>query len=146
MASFFLPILYAYVSIADMNDKESRERLSLLRQKIHQSNETRGKHIDKLLHPKPMIIGSLYEVYKTCSKPNCSCREGKRHGPFPALSVSIKGKRSLRMVRKEDLPAVKEKAEAYQAFQQGLAKVRKINKEIDSMLEEIKAEYLEEYK
>ena len=44
------------------------------------------------------------------------------------------------------VPAVREKAEAYQTFQQGLASVRKLNKEIDSMLEEIKAEYVEEYK
>jgi len=129
-----------------MKDKKSREHLSRLRQKIQQSREIRGRHIKKLLHPKLMIIGSLYEVYKTCSKPNCSCKEGKKHGPFPALSVSIKGKRSLKMVRKEDQPAVREKAGAYQAFQQGLARVRKLNKEIDSMLEEIKAEYLEEYK
>jgi len=129
-----------------MKDKKSREHLSRLRQKIQQSREIRGRHIDKLLHPKPMIIGSLYEVYKTCSKANCSCKEGKKHGPFPALSVSIKGKRSLRMVRKEEQPAVREKAEAYQTFQQELARVRKLNKEIDSMLEEIKGEYLEEYK
>lgn len=139
-------ILYADVIIADMKDKKSREHLSRLRQKIYQSRAIQGRHIDKLLHPKPMIIGSLYEVYKTCSKPNCFCREGKKHGPFPALSVSIKGNRSLKMVRKEDLPAVREKAEAYQGFQQGLASVRKLTKEIDSMLEEIKAEYLEEYK
>ena len=144
--SFCLLILYAYITIADMKDKKSREHLSRLRQKIQQSREIRGRHIDKLLHPKPMIIGSLYEVYKTCSKANCSCKEGKKHGPFPALSVSIKGKRSLRMVRKEEQPAVREKAEAYQTFQQELARVRKLNKEIDSMLEEIKGEYLEEYK
>ena len=139
-------ILYAYNIIADMKDKNAREYLSRLRQKIQQTREIRGRHIEKLLHPRPMIIGSLYEVYKTCSKPNCSCKEGKKHGPFPALSVSIKGTRSLRMVRKEDQPAVREKAEAYQSFQQMLAKVRKLNKEIDSMLEEIKAQYLEEYK
>jgi len=144
--SFYLFILYAYISIADMKDKKAKEYLSRLRQKIQQSREIRGRHIEKLLHPRPMIIGSLYEVYKTCSKPNCSCKEGKKHGPFPALSVSIKSKRSLKMVRKEDQPAVMEKAEAYQAFQQGLARVRKLNKEIDSMLEEIKAQYLEEYK
>lgn len=144
--SFYLFILYAYIIIADMKDKKAREHLSRLRQKIHQSREIWGRHIEKLLHPNPMIIGSLYEVYKTCSKPNCSCKEGKKHGPFPALSVSIKGKRSLKMVRKEDRPAVREKAEAYQAFQQGLARVRKLNKETDSMLEEIKAQYLEEYK
>ncbi len=134
------------VIIADMKDEKAREHLSRLRQKILQARKIRGRYIEKLLHPKPMIIGSLYEVYKTCSKPNCSCKEGKKHGPFPALSVSIKGRRSLKMVRKEDLPAVREKAKAYQAFQQGLASVRKLTKEIDYMLEEIKAEYLEEYK
>jgi hypothetical protein len=128
-----------------MKDKKAREHLSRLRQKVLQSRQMRRKYIENLLHPKPMIIGSLYEVYKTCSKPNCSCKEGKKHGPFPALSVSIKGKRSLKMVRKEDQLAVREKAEAYQAFQQGLARVRKLNKEIDSMLEEIKSEYLERY-
>ncbi len=129
-----------------MKDKESREKLSRTRQKIFQARQLRGKRIEKLLHPKLMIIGSLYEVYKTCSKPNCSCKTGKRHGPFPALSISVQGKRSLKMVRKKDLLAVKEKAKAYRSFQQGLAGVRKINKEIDSLLEEIKKKYLEEYK
>jgi len=129
-----------------MINKKSREHLSRVRQNIIQARQLRGKHIEKLLHPKPMIIGFLYEVYKTCSKPNCSCKKGKRHGPFPALSVSIAGKRSLKMVRKEDLPVVKEKAGAYRSFQQGLANVRKLNKGIDSLLEEIKKEFLEEYK
>jgi hypothetical protein len=141
-----LTILYAYNIIAYMRDKKAMQRLSGLRQKIYHAREKRGAYIQRLLHPKPMIIGSLYEVYKTCSKPNCSCREGKRHGPFPALSISIAGKRSIKMVRKEDLPVVKEKAAEYQSFQQGLARVRKLNKEIDTLLEEIKAEYLEEYK
>jgi len=102
-----------------MINKKSREHLSRVRQNIIQARQLRGKHIEKLLHPKPMIIGSLYEVYKTCSKPNCSCKKGKRHGPFPALSVSIAGKRSLKMVRKEDLPVVKEKAGAYRSFNRG---------------------------
>lgn len=137
--------MYVDIIIAYMKDKKSREHLSRLRQKVLQSRQMRGKYIENLLHPKPMIIGSLYEVYKTCGKPNCSCKKGKRHGPFPMLSVSISGKRSTKMVRKEDLPAVKEKAGAYQSFQQGLAKVRKLNKAIDTLLEEIKSEYLEGY-
>lgn len=129
-----------------MVDKKSRENLSRIRQKILQLRELRWIYIKKLLRPKPMIIGSLYEVYKTCTKPNCCCRKGKKHGPFPALSVSIAAKRSVRMVRKEDLPLVRQKARSYQSFQQGLAKIRKINKEIDTLLEEIKKGFLEEYK
>ncbi len=143
---FFLQILSVYVIIAYMNKKKSSKKLSRIRQKIFQLRKLRGIHIKKLLHPKLMVIGSFYEVYKTCSKANCCCKKGKKHGPFPALSISIAGKRSVKMVRKEDLAVVREKASAYQSFQQSLARIRKINKEIDVLIEQIKKEFLEEYK
>ena len=129
-----------------MTNKKSREKLSRIRQKIFQLRKLRGSYIEKLLRPKPMIIGSLYEVYKTCSKPNCCCKKGKKHGPFPALSISVAARRSVKMVRKDDLMVIREKALAYQSFQQCLARIRKINKEIDILLEQIKKEFLEEYK
>ena len=50
------------------------------------------------------------------------------------------------MVRKDDLTAVGQKALAYQSFQKGLTKIRKIDKEIVILLEEIKKEFLEEYR
>jgi hypothetical protein len=58
----------------------------------------------------------------------------------------VEAKRRVKMVRKDDLTAVREKALAYQSFQQGLAKIRKIDKEIAVLLEQIKKEFLEEYK
>lgn len=128
-----------------MKDKKSREKLSRIRQKIYQLRKRRGAYIEKLLHPRPMIIGSLYEVYKTCSKPNCCCKKGKKHGPFFALSISVEAKRSVKMVRKNDLGVVRDKALAYQSFQQGLAKIRKTDKQIVILLEEIKKEFLEQY-
>ena len=139
-----MQILYGYIIITFM--KMSREKLSRLRQRIYLFRKRRGVYLDKLLRrPKPMVIGSLYKVYKTCSKPNCCCQKGRKHGPFPALSISIGGNRRIKMIRREDLSVVKEKALAYQNFQQGLAEIRKINKEIDKLLEEIKKGYLEEY-
>jgi Family of unknown function (DUF6788) len=132
--------------IAYMQDKKSREKLSRIRQKIFHLRKLQGAFLDKLLRPKPMVIGSLYEVYKTCGKPNCCCERGIKHGPFPALSISLAGKRRVKMVRKGDLPVVREKALAYQSFQQGLASIRKLNKEIDALLEQIKKEFLEEYR
>ena len=125
---------------------KSREKLSHIRQKIYQLRKRRGAYIEKLLHPKPMIIGSLYEVYKTCSKPNCCCKKGKKHGPFFALSISVEAKRRVKMVKKDDLVVVRDKALAYQSFQKGLAKIRKADKEIVTLLEQIKKEFLEEYK
>ena len=138
--------LSVYIIIAYMEGKKSREKISRIRQKIFQLRKSRGTYIKELLHPKPMVIGSLYEVYKTCSKVNCCCKKGKKHGPFPALSISIAGKRSLKMVRKEDIAVVRKRASAYQSFQQSLARIRRINKEIDVLLEQTKKEFLEEYK
>lgn len=129
-----------------MQDKKSREKLSRIRQEIYQLSKARETHLKRLLRPKPMIIGSLYEVYKTCSKPNCCCKKGQKHGPFFALSISIEAKRTVKMVKKKDLMVVREKAMAYQAFQQGLAKIRKTNRQIDMLLEQIKQQFLEEYK
>ncbi len=129
-----------------MKDKKSREKLSRIRQKIYQLRKRREVYIERLLHPRPMIIGSLYEVYKTCSKENCCCKKGKRHGPFFALSISVEAKRSVKIVRKNDLTAVREKALAYQSFQKGLAKIRKTDKEIVILLEQIKKEFLEQYR
>jgi hypothetical protein len=129
-----------------MQDMKSRENLSHIRQKIYQLRKRRGAYIEKLLHPKPMIIGSLYEVYKTCSKPNCCCKKGKKHGPFFALSISVEAKRRVKMVKKDDLVVVRDKALAYQSFQKGLAKIRKADKKIVTLLEQIKKEFLEEYK
>jgi hypothetical protein len=92
-----------------------------------------------------MIIGSLYEVFKTCNKPNCCCLKGKKHGPFPALSISIDAKRRVQMIRKDDVVYVRERAIHYKSFQRDLATIRKINKEIDKLLEQIKQEQTEEY-
>ena len=49
------------------------------------------------------------------------------------------------MVKKKDLTVVRKKALAYKAFQQGSARIRKTNKEVDILLEQIKQEFMEEY-
>jgi hypothetical protein len=71
---------------------------------------------------------------------------GEEGKAFFALSVSIDAKRTVKMVKKKDLGVVRNKALAYQAFQQGLAKIRKTNKEIDTLLEQLKQQFLEQYK
>lgn len=137
--------MFVYNIYTDMISKKSREKLSRIRQQIYQLSRARETQLKRLLHPTPMIIGSLYEVYKTCSKPNCCCKKGQKHGPFFALSISIDAKRTVKMVKKKDLTVVRKKALAYQAFQQGLARIRKTNKEVDILLEQIKQEFMEEY-
>lgn len=80
-----------------------------------------------------MSPGSLFQVFTSCRKGNCKCTRGEKHGPFLYLNFTVDGKRTQRYVGKEsDKPTVK-KVKAYMAFQDTLAQLRKINKDIDSL-------------
>ncbi len=102
-------------------------------------NEERTKSIFQLLHGKPMIHGLPLEVFRKCGKNNCKCAQGQLHGPYPALSVNKDGRQKTVMVRKKDSPTVLLKSIRYKHFQQTLSRIRKINKEIDIILSDIKS-------
>jgi len=129
-----------------MQEQLSNEKLSRIRQRVYHLQKEKGAIVWNLLNSKPMILGSFYKVYRTCGHANCCCKRGKKHGPFWALSKSLKGKRSLKMVKQKDIEAVREKALSYKNFQKGLAKIHKLNNELDNFLEKVKQSYLEEYK
>lgn len=83
---------------------------------------------------KKMEPGSLIKVFTSCRKGNCKCTKGEKHGPFLYLNQKIGGKYTQRYIGKEsDIPTVK-RVQAYMDFQDTLATLRKINKEIDSLL------------
>jgi hypothetical protein len=83
---------------------------------------------------KKMEPGSLIKVFTSCRKGNCKCTKGEKHGPFLYLNQKISGKYTQRYIGKEsDIPTVK-RVQAYMDFQDTLATLRKINKEIDSLL------------
>lgn len=120
-------------------------RLSRIRQTLYQLRKEQAALVWELAKPSPMIKGSFYEVYKTCTGKNCRCQKGERHGPFPALSLSVQGKHKLVMVRQADRQAVEQKAKAYRRFQRGLSRLRKINREIEALFIEIRGYFLEDY-
>jgi hypothetical protein len=83
---------------------------------------------------KKMEPGSLIKVFTSCRKGNCKCTKGEKHGPFLYVNQKIGGKYTQRYIGKEsDIPTVK-RVQAYMDFQDTLATLRKINKEIDSLL------------
>ncbi len=113
--------------------------------KISSLNRERTKHISTLIQSKQMVHGLLHEVYRKCGKSACKCAHGEEHGPYPALSVNKEGKQKIVMVKKNDAPVVIAKSRRYRKFQETLVKIRKINKEIDRLLEEIKSATTESY-
>jgi hypothetical protein len=112
--------------------------LSAVRQKLSILNKQRQKHIFSLVHGRSMVHGLPHDVFRKCGKSKCKCASGQRHGPYPALSVNKEGKQKIVMIKKADTITVLEKAGRFKHFQETLAKIRRINKEIDGLLEEIK--------
>lgn len=115
-----------------------KDDFSKIRQKAYLLNKRRGKYIFRLLHGKPMIHGLPHKVFRRCGKTNCKCAQGQLHGPYPALSVNKDGKQRIVMIKKADALIIWEEASRYRSYQETLAKIRWINKEINELLEGVK--------
>lgn len=91
----------------------------------------RSKLQVRLSSPSPMIEGCLHKIYKKCGNPKCYCNEGKKHGPYWAITSKATGKPKLTYV--SDTAIIK-KAMAYKKYNKDLARLRKINEKIFSWL------------
>lgn len=101
-------------------------------------NEQRTKYIFQLVHGKPMVHGHAHEVFRKCGKKNCKCADGQLHGPYHALSVNKGGRQRVVMVKKDGAKDVLKKSKRFRHYRQTVANIRKINKEIDVLLDKIK--------
>lgn len=66
----------------------------------------------QLIHDKPMIVGGLVEMVRTCGKPNCKCTTGEKHKSW-CVSLRHKGKRKMIHVPRTCEEAVFEGIKAY---------------------------------
>ena len=115
-----------------------RKALSNLRQKIVNLREDREKLENSLFRPKKMIRASLVFLANYCGKKDCRCKKGFPHGPYPYLSEKRDGRTRMTYVQKGSLEGIKAEAEEYARFQHRLARLRKINFQIRSLLENIR--------
>ena len=116
----------------------NRKALSNLRQEIVNLREDRKKLEDSLFRPKKMIRASLVFLANYCGKKDCRCKKGFPHGPYPYLSERRKRKTRMTYVKKKNLYEIKAEAEEYARFQHRLARLRKTNEKIRSLLEKIR--------
>jgi len=125
--------------------KSRRETLPYLIEKISILNIKRTNHIYSLLHGKEMIHGMPHEVLRKCGKKNCKCNKGSKHGPYPALSVNRQGSQKIVMIKKADAASVLDCAKRFKHYQQTLARIRRIDKEINHILVKLKMDNTTDY-
>ena len=126
-------------------NKSRRETLPYLIEKLSILNIKRTNYIYSLLHGKEMIHGMPHEVLRKCGKKTCKCNTGTKHGPYPALSVNKQGRQKIVMIKKADATSVLNGAERYKLFQQTLARIRRIDKEINQILVKLKIDTTTDY-
>lgn len=129
-----------------MNASSKYPGLKKLKQKLADLNNLRTEYILQLASAGPMIHGLAYGVFKKCGKKNCKCASGRLHGPYPALSVNKNGMQKIMMIKKDDVSKVLEKSERFRHFQQTRTRIRRINREIDELLEKIKNLNISDYR
>ncbi len=115
-----------------------KEELSRMRQKVAILDRERRILQNRLLHPRDMVKGSIFEMMKSCGNPGCKCMKGEKHGPFKCLSVPEGGKKRIVFIRKEDGFWVAEEAANYKKYQQKMARLRKISQEIYEILKKVR--------
>lgn len=69
----------------------------------------------KLIHDKPLIVGSLVEMANTCGRLNCKCRRGERHKSW-CLAVRYQGKRKMIHLKRGSEDAIFGGVNAYQGL------------------------------
>lgn len=62
--------------------------------------EERSALLSALSALSHIIHGTLVERYTVCSRPNCKCRRGQKHGPILCVVVNENGKQRQKYIPK----------------------------------------------
>ena len=126
---------------------KSRKIIKTTKQKIYLLMKERDILVWNLYNSMPvnMIAANLSYVYRKCGKQGCKCQTGDKHGPYPAIQLKIKNKRTIKMIKKDDVDEIEKKVNQYKEYQDGLASINKLNKKIHELLKERRNKNLEQY-
>ena len=78
-----------------------------------------------------VLRGTLRRRYVRCGKPGCHCREGRGHGPFLYLSVTLGVGRTQQItIAPEDYATARQYVRNYNRLWQVLERISAINREM----------------
>jgi len=84
-----------------------------------------------------LLHGSWVERYSTCSRPDCECHRGKRHGPRHYLVINDKGRQRQKYISNSQVQSAQTGLVQYRRLQEIVEKITHINL---SLLKDVKHE------
>jgi hypothetical protein len=97
-----------------MSSKSQIQRLSTLALRQRKAHLLRSLQL-----PPHLIHASLLERFLTCGRPQCSCHQGQKHGPFFYLNRCLAKGRMSSLLLKSDAQ-ITQARQAVQAYRQVL--------------------------
>ena len=92
----------------------------------------RERLLQRLHLPAHLIRASVVERFNTCGKPNCTCAQGQKHGPFYYLTQCLAAGKVNKFLLKT--PASRQHARAaaaaFNQFYDGMEELSQVNAEL----------------
>ena len=104
-------------------EKSDRKEIKALRQE-------REKLLQEISSLFLWIRGSYFERFSTCSRPNCHCHQGQRHGPRAYMVVSEGKRQRQHYVPRSQEAAAQQAVEQYHRLLDVIARITFINLEL----------------
>jgi hypothetical protein len=98
-----------------------------------------------LMEHRRMLRGSLLERPKFCGKPGCKCTKGQPHPPGLCLSRLVNGTVRQVFIRAADHERTRKEGLAYKEYRQALRRWRVINKDLNTIWEDLEVAQEEGY-
>ena len=94
---------------------------------INQLIAQRKALLNELSTLSHMIHGSSFKRFSTCSRKNCDCHTGKRHGPRYYLVIHEEGRQRQKYLPAAQVPYVVDGIEQYHRLQEIVEEITQIN-------------------
>ena len=74
-----------------------------------------------------ILHGLLVERYTVCSRPNCKCHQGDRHGPVRCLVINVDGKQRQKYIPNKKVVEAMSGLKQYRRLQEIVSRITMLN-------------------
>jgi hypothetical protein len=92
--------------------------------------QRRKEIFNEMLSLSKLIRGTFFQRYSTCSRPNCSCHKGERHGPRSYVAVTMDKKQRQHYIPNDQVEFAREGIQQFHRLIELMDEITEINIEL----------------
>ncbi len=105
-----------------------------IRQRVRTRLSEQRSLVEELLQRRQQLSGSLFVRFGVCGKPNCSCRSGRKHGPYYVLSSRSGGRGGFTYLEESQMAEARALVSAFREYRAGMRRLRRVGEQIVTLL------------